>query len=57
MLFKHKKKFSSSEGDQTLAQAAQRGCRGSVYGESQSLTGRGPAQPAPADPALSRIVG
>ena len=41
-------------GGQTLEQTAQRGCRVSILGDIQNLTGHGPEQPAVTDPALSR---
>ncbi|KAK4829362.1 hypothetical protein QYF61_003289, partial [Mycteria americana] len=34
------------KGGQTLAQAAQRGCRVSILGDTENLTGHNPGQPA-----------
>lgn len=40
------------EVGQTVEQVAQRGCGVSIPGIIQNLTGHGPGQPAPRDPAL-----
>lgn len=48
------KKIFHCEGYQTLEQVTQRGGGVSILGDTQSLTGHSPEQPAAVDPALSR---
>lgn len=53
--FKHQKNVIHCEGDQTLAQVAQRGCGVSVLGDTQMLTEHGPEHPAVLGPACSEV--
>ena len=53
VLPEHEEELLPSEGDGALAQAAQGGCRVSFSGDTQTLPGEGPVQPAVGDPASS----
>lgn len=46
------RKYFDSGGGQALTQVPQKGCSRSVFESIQNLTGHGPEQPAPTDPAL-----
>lgn len=49
--------FFNWKNDQTLDQAAKRICGVSILGAFENLTGHGPKQSAPVNPALSRGIG
>jgi len=53
VLSEHEEELLHSEGDRALAQAAQGGCGFSFSGDTQTLPGQGPVQPAVGDLALA----